>query len=258
LIKYGQPHEALDCHPWAGDNPLVCCLCLSISQGLPISPSPLTVHDTLKLDEPGLVRALQSGDEKVFSAVMDWYSGSLLRLAMSHVPSRAVAEEVVQETWMGVLEGIHRFEGRSSFKTWLFRILTNRAKTRGIRESRYEAFGLSASSTDADQGPSLEDSLFVAEGSEKGHWKDPPQAWEPETPERVLLSKECRLAIEHAIERLPATQRQVMTLRDIEGASSEEVCNILEISETNQRVLLHRARTKVRRELEPYVRRDKT
>lgn len=218
-----------------------------------ISPSPHTVPDKLKLDEPGLVRALQAGDEQVFAAVMDWYSGSLLRLAMSYVPSRVVAEEVVQETWMGVFEGIHRFESRSSFKTWLFRILTNRAKTRGIRESRYEPSGLSTSSPDADEGSSLEDSLFIAEGSRMGHWKDPPHDWEPDTPERVLLSKECRAAIETAIENLPATQRQVMTLRDIEGVSSEEVCNILEISETNQRVLLHRARTRVRRELNPYV-----
>ena len=222
-------------------------------QRLLISPSPHTVLDKLKLDEPGLVRALQAGDEQVFAAVMDWYSGSLLRLAMSYVPSRAVAEEVVQETWMGVFEGIHRFESRSSFKTWLFRILTNRAKTRGIRESRYEPSGLSTASPDADEGPSLEESLFVAEGSRMGHWKDPPHDWEPDTPERVLLSKECRAAIKTAIENLPAMQRQVMTLRDIEGVSSEEVCNILEISETNQRVLLHRARTRVRRELNPYV-----
>ncbi|HBP87436.1 MAG TPA: RNA polymerase subunit sigma-24 [Nitrospiraceae bacterium] len=187
---------------------------------------------------------------------MDWYSGSLIRLAMSFVPSRAVAEEVVQETWLGVFEGIHRFESRSSFKTWLFRILTNRAKTRGLRESRYQPFGLTASSGDTDEGLSLEDSLFVTEGSGRGHWKDPPDAWEPDTPERVLLSKECRAAIEQAIERLPPIQRQVITLRDIEGVGSEEVCNILEISETNQRVLLHRARTKVRRELNPYVQGD--
>lgn len=157
---------------------------------------------------------------------------------------------------MGVFEGINRFESRSSFKTWLFRILTNRAKTRGIRESRYEPFGLSASSGDTDEGPSFEESLFATEGSGMVHWKNPPDAWEPDTPERVLLSKECREAIEEAIESLPATQRQVITLRDIEGVGSEEVCNILEISETNQRVLLHRARTKVRRELHPYVQGD--
>ena len=211
-----------------------------------------TLQETIQLDEVGLVQALQRGDEAVFSAVMDWYSGSLLRLAMAYVPSRAVAEEVVQETWMGVLEGIGRFEGRSSFKTWLFRILTNRAKTRGIRERRYEPFGL-AGSGEGDEGPSLEDSLFVAEGSRKGHWIDPPQGWEPDTPERALLSKECRMAIEKAIDGLPGNQRQVITLRDVEGVSAEEVCNILTISETNQRVLLHRARTKVRRVLDSYV-----
>ena len=213
-----------------------------------------SLKKTVQLDEAGLVQALQRGDERVFAEVMDLYSGSLLRLAMSFVPSRAVAEEVVQETWMGVLEGIGRFEGRSSFKTWLFRILTNRAKTRGTRERRYEPFGLSGSDSDGDDGPSLEDSLFVTEGSGKGHWADPPQAWEADTPERALLSKECRTAIEEAINGLPDTQRQVMTLRDVEGVSAEEVCNILSISETNQRVLLHRARTKVRSVLDPYVR----
>lgn len=222
-----------------------------------ISSPPSTLKDLLKVDDSGLVQALQAGDERVFAAVMNYYSGSLLRLAMAYVPSRAVAEEVVQETWMGVFEGIDRFESRSSFKTWLFRILTNRAKTRGIRESRYEPVGLKASTTEVDEGPTLEDSLFVAEGSGKGHWKDPPQGWNPETPERMLLSKECRAAIEQAIEQLPAAQRQVMTLRDLEGVGSEEVCNILNISETNQRVLLHRARTKIRRELNAYVQGDK-
>ncbi len=213
-----------------------------------------SLPEALQLDEAGLVKALQRGDERVFTAAMDWYSGSLLRLAMSFVPSRAVAEEVVQETWMGVLEGIERFEGRSSFKTWLFRILTNRAKTRGVRERRYEPFGLAGADSDTDEGSSLEDSLFVSEGSGKGHWADPPQGWEPDTPERALLSKECRMAIEEAIQRLPNNQRQVITLRDVEGVSAEDVCNILSVSETNQRVLLHRARTKVRRVLDPYVR----
>ena len=215
------------------------------------------VQETLQLDEAGLVQALQRGDETVFSAVMEAYSGSLLRLAMSFVPSRAVAEEVVQETWMGVLEGIGRFEGRSSFKTWLFRILTNRAKTRGTRERRYEPFGLPGADTDGGEGPSIEDSLFVTEGSGKGHWADPPQGWEADTPEKALLSKECRAAIEEAINELPDNQRQVITLRDVEGVSAEEICNILTISETNQRVLLHRARTKVRRVLDPYVRGEK-
>ena len=223
------------------------------SSGLLFALAVPTLQETIQLDEAGLVQALQRGDETVFSAVMDWYSGSLLRLAMAYVHSRAVAEEVVQETWMGVLEGISRFEGRSSFKTWLFRILSNRAKTRGIRERRYVPFGLAASDSKGDEGPSLEDSLFFAEGSGNGHWIDPPQDWEPDTPERALLSKECRMAIEEAINGLPDNQRQVITLRDVEGVSAEEVCNILTISETNQRVLLHRARIKVRRVLDPYV-----
>ena len=231
--------------------------CVLKTEGATISSSKNTLQESLQLDEAGMVRALQNGDESVFSSVMDWYSGVLLRLAMAYVPSRAVAEEVVQETWMGVLEGIHRFEGRSSFKTWLFRILTNRAKTRGTRERRYETYGLATDAADADEGPSLEESLFVTEGSSQGHWKNPPQSWEADTPERALLSKECRSAIDDAIAGLPDTQRQVITLRDVEGVSSEDVCNILEISETNQRVLLHRARTKVRRVLEPYVRNEK-
>jgi RNA polymerase sigma-70 factor (ECF subfamily) len=213
-----------------------------------------TLQETLQLDEAGLVEALRRGDEAVFAAVMDWYSGSLLRLAMAYVPSRAVAEEVVQETWMGVLEGIGRFEGRSSFKTWLFRILTNRAKTRGTRERRYEPFGLPGTDSEGEEGLSLEDRLFVTQGSGKGHWIVPPQGWEPDTPERAFLSKECQKAIEQAIDGLPGIQRQVITLRDVEGLSAEEVCNMLTISETNQRVLLHRARIKVRRVLDPYVR----
>ena len=200
------------------------------------------------LDEAAVIKGLQEGDEAVFEKVVERYSGSLLRLALAYVSTRAVAEEVVQETWLGVFEGIGRFEGRSSFQTWLFRILTNRAKTRGQRESRYETFGL-RTSDDADDGLSLEDSLFVHEGTAKGHWVIPPQAWEAETPEKTLSSKECREAIEHAIASLPPMQKQVITLRDVEGVPSEEVCNILGISETNQRVLLHRARTKVRRVL---------
>ncbi len=224
------------------------------SSGLFVALAVPAENETPRLAEADVVQALRRGDEAVFSAMMDAYSGSLLRLAMAFVPSRAVAEEVVQETWMGVLEGIGRFEGRASFKTWLFRILTNRAKTRGIRERRYEPVGLTGSDPESDDGPSLEDSLFVAEGAGKGHWVDPPQGWASDTPERALLSKECRQAIEDAITVLPDMQRQVITLRDVEGASAEDVCNILSISETNQRVLLHRARLKVRRILDPYVR----
>lgn len=204
-------------------------------------------------DDLEQLEALRNGDERAFASLVDRYYGSLLRLAMAYVPSRAVAEEVVQETWVGVLEGLSRFEGRSSLKTWIFRILTNRAKTRGQRERRYEPMGLGGDSGDNPDGPPVDPDRFLKSGYFVDHWVSQPNAWEDETPERILLSKETRAQIEKAIEALPPTQRQVITLRDIEEVSSQEVCNILDITETNQRVLLHRARSKVRRTLEPYM-----
>ena len=204
-------------------------------------------------DDLEQLEALRNGDERAFASLVDRYYGSLLRLAMAYVPSRAVAEEVVQETWVGVLEGLSRFEGRSSLKTWIFRILTNRAKTRGQRERRYEPMGLGGDSGDNPDGPAVDPDRFFKSGYFVDHWVSQPNAWEDETPERLLLSKETRAQIEKAIEALPPTQRQVITLRDIEEVSSQEVCNILDITETNQRVLLHRARSKVRRTLEPYM-----
>ena len=204
-------------------------------------------------DDLEQLEALRNGDERAFVSLVDRYYGSLLRLAMAYVPSRAVAEEVVQETWVGVLEGLSRFEGRSSLKTWIFRILTNRAKTRGQRERRYEPMGLGGDSGDNPDGPAVDPDRFLKSGYFVDHWVSHPNAWEDETPERLLLSKETRAQIEKAIEALPPTQRQVITLRDIEEVSSQEVCNILDITETNQRVLLHRARSKVRRTLEPYM-----
>ena len=207
----------------------------------------------LTRQEAQLLKALRSGDEAAFATVVDKYSGSLVRLAMAYVPSRAVAEEVVQETWLGVLEGLSRFEGRSSFKTWLFRILTNRAKTRGQRESRYEPFSSKSGLGDDNPDPVVEPDRFVQNGFWVDHWVSPPGAWDEKTPERLLLSKEGREQIEKAIQMLPTTQRQVITLRDIEGLTSKEICNILELSETNQRVLLHRARSRVRQILEEYL-----
>jgi RNA polymerase sigma-70 factor (ECF subfamily) len=190
--------------------------------------------------------------------VVDKYSGSLVRLALTFVPSRAVAEEVVQETWLGVLEGLSRFEGRSSFKTWLFRILTNRAKTRGQRESRYEPFSSKAAPGDDSHDPAVNPDRFVKSGFGVGHWVSPPDVWDEQTPERILLSKEGRKQIDKAIQMLPETQRQVITLRDIEDLTSKEICNILDLSETNQRVLLHRARSRVRQELERYLSANKS
>ncbi|GJL56344.1 MAG: RNA polymerase sigma24 factor [Nitrospirales bacterium] len=208
------------------------------------------------LDESQVLELLRNGDEATFAQVVDQYSGSLLRLAMAYVPSRAVAEEVVQETWLGVFEGLARFEGRSSFKTWLFTILTNRAKTRGQRESRYVGLAEKTGMDDDDAGTGVDLDLFIQAGTRAGHWIEPPHAWDHGTPERFALSKEIGEQIERAIAALPHTQRQVITLRDLEGVSSEEVCNIMGVTETNQRVLLHRARTRVRKTLASFAKED--
>jgi RNA polymerase sigma-70 factor (ECF subfamily) len=205
-------------------------------------------------DDLRLVRALRDGDERAFAQIVDAYSPPMLRLATVYVGSRAVAEEVVQEAWLGVIKGIERFEGRSSLKTWIFRILTNTAKTRAEREGRSVPFS-SVWSADADPGePSVDPDRFVDAADEQWprHWISSPRQWS-ELPEQRLLSAEARERVEAAIAGLPPAQREVITLRDVQGFGSEEVCEILGVSEGNQRVLLHRARSKVRRALEDYL-----
>jgi RNA polymerase sigma-70 factor, ECF subfamily len=203
--------------------------------------------------EHELLHALRHGDEAAFGSLVDRYHTRLLRLARAYVPSEAVAEEVVQETWMGVVEGIHRFEGRSSLKTWIFQILTNRAKTRGKRESRYVSFTEATFPGDEDDDLGLEPERFHTSGALAGHWALPPSTWDEQTPEKRLLSKEGMALMEKAIHALPANQRQVMILRDIEGMDSEDICTLLHITQSNQRVLLHRARSKVRQTLNNYI-----
>ncbi len=195
-------------------------------------------------EDAPLLDALRAGDERAFAALVDKYGPSLLRLAQLYVSSRAVAEEVVQETWLAVLTGIERFEGRSSLKTWLFRILTNKAKTRGQREGRTLPFSSLASDGDEDQT-----AVAVERFARGGAWATPPRG----VPEERLLAGETRARVEQAISALPPNQRAVITLRDVEGLSAEEACNVLGLSETNQRVLLHRARAKIRTALERYL-----
>jgi len=184
--------------------------------------------------------------------LVERYNASLLRVALLYVPSRAVAEEVVQETWLAVLQGIGRFEERSSLKTWIFRILTNRAKTRAERERRTIPFS-ALSNPGVVPEAALEPERFRAPDDARwpGHWASPPAAWS--TPEARLESRETRERLRAAIEKLPPGQRAVLSLRDVEGWSSEEVCNALGLTETNQRVLLHRARSRVRKALESYL-----
>jgi RNA polymerase sigma-70 factor (ECF subfamily) len=203
------------------------------------------------MDDAALLEALRNGDEAAFMDLVDRYSATLLRVAMMYVPTRAVAEEVVQETWLGFLESLDRFEGRSSIKTWLFRILVNTAKKRGVRERRSIPFSTAWEPEEEERA--IAPSRFRGDGDRwPHHWLQSPADWDT-IPERKLLSDETLRFVADAIERLPPAQREVITLRDVEGWSSQEVCNVLDLSETNQRVLLHRARSKVREALDRYL-----
>lgn len=194
--------------------------------------------------------ALRAGDEDTFAALIDQLGMSMLRIARLYVSDLHVAEDVVQETWVAVLRGIERFEGRSSLKTWIFTILANRARTRAVRESRY----VPLEPPDSDAEPTVEPERF---NPGAGHWLDGtgPRGWDT-IPEERLLSRETGDIIQQTIAALPPNQAAVIRLRDIDGLSSAEVCNMLNLSETNQRVLLHRARSRVRRALEAYFSHD--
>jgi len=184
-----------------------------------------------------LLTRLRAGDERAFIALVQHYHEPMLRLAASFVPSTAVAEEVVQDTWLAVLRGLERFEGRSSLKTWLFRILVNRARSTGSREQR--------SVPVADPGPAVDPARFGPSGA----WSDPPEHWIEAAEARVDAGK---LAdrVRAWIDDLPGRQREVVLLRDVEGMTSDEVCSVLELTEANQRVLLHRGRSRLRQLLE--------
>ena len=195
--------------------------------------------------EAELLEALRAGDEEAFAALVREYHPSLVRVARMFVSSQAAAEEVAQETWVGVLNGLDRFEGRSSLMTWIFRILSNIAKTRAVREGRtlQDPARVPEAAVEADRFLDSEHPRWP------GHWAVKPGPW----PEEALVAAETRERLAEAIEALPATQRAVISLRDVEGWPSEEVRNALDLSETNQRVLLHRARSKVRAALESYL-----
>jgi RNA polymerase sigma-70 factor, ECF subfamily len=209
------------------------------------------MQQVLSREDACLVEGLRAGDEAAFAALMRMYGAGMLRVAQMFVPSRAVAEEVVQEAWLGVLKGIDRFEGRSSLKTWLFRIVVNTAKTRGFREARSVPF---SSLGDDEDDVTVSPERFLGDGDRfPGHWSVPPGSWAG-VPEARLLAAETMDVIRREIQRLPSSQRAVLTLRDIEGLSAGEVCSALEVTEPNGRVLLHRARAKVRAALEEYLR----
>jgi RNA polymerase sigma-70 factor (ECF subfamily) len=195
-----------------------------------------SAEDTEDGDRELLAR-LRAGEEQAFVLLVARHHTSMLRIAGSFVSSTAVAEEVVQDTWLGVLRGIDEFAGRSSFKTWLLRILVNRARSTGMREHRSVAVG--------DAGPVVDRSRFDASGA----WMSPPQHWVEDSDDR-LLAETLAGTIETALAELPPRQREVVMLRDVDGLSGQEVCEALELSDANQRVLLHRGRSQLRQALE--------
>ncbi len=197
--------------------------------------------------EDALLDGLRRGDEIAFESLIDRHTPAMLRLALFYVPNLAIAEEVVQETWLGVVRGLGSFEGRSSLRTWIFRILINKAKASGVAERR--TLPLAAEGDGDAEAPSVDPSRF--RGPPRGYWSSPPNYWD-ELPEDRLLAGETLAVIQRAMESLPAGQQAVFELRDLQQWTSAEVCKALGLSEGNQRVLLHRARTRVRSAIEEY------
>ncbi len=195
-----------------------------------------------------LVDRLRLGDERAFAELVDHYSPSMLAVARTHVASREVAEDVVQDTWLALLKGIDGFEGRSSLRTWLFRVLVNIAKTRGVREKR----GTAVDTNGAADQPSVSPDRFQSDDSRwPGHWVRFPTPWR-ESPEHRLLAGEALDLVRHELARLPHQQRIVVSLRDVDGYDSDEVCALLDLTAANQRVLLHRGRARIRQALAGY------
>ncbi len=198
-------------------------------------------------DESELIERLRSGDQKAFALLVDKHSNAMLRVARNYVPSHAIAEEVVQETWIALLKGIAKFEGRSSLQTWLFTVMANIAKTRGLKERRDREALLAA------MGPTVDPVRFHGpDEPQAGGWKQPPAAF-PDSPEGSLLGRELRDVAQRELDKLPDRQRTVVTLRDMLDLDSAEVCEVLDITPANQRVLLHRGRAAIRQVLEEYV-----
>ena len=204
-----------------------------------------------------LVERLRAGDGDAFTEIVDGWSPTMLWVARSFVSTDASAEEIVQEPWLAVARGLDRFEGRSSLRTWVFRILSNQAKTRGVRESRTVPW---SSYAPDDEGPTADPERFRGSGDRwPGHWTDDgvPRRWQP-PPDASAIAGEIRALLAAALQLLPERQRVVVTLRDIHGQTSDEACVSLGISAANQRVLLHRGRARLHTALESYYRDEET
>ena len=196
-----------------------------------------------------LVLELANGSERAFERLVEQHHGALIRMAMKYVATREAAEEVAQDTWIAVIDGIRRFEGRSSLQSWIFAILIHKAKDRGVRDSTQVTFS-DWESYDDDGDEAVDPARFHVSGELAGHWALPPQPWNEQTPERLLASKQAFAALNKAIEQLPRGLREVLMLKDVEGLESPEICQRLGITDTNLYVRLHRARERVRESVE--------
>jgi len=211
-------------------------------EGVPPSPAPG--------GDEHLLERLQAGDEAAFAQLVSKHHAAMVRVARAHVATAAAADEVAQEAWVGVLEGLDRFQGPCSVKSWIFAIVVNCAKTRGVRDRRSVPFS-ALGQADDEGGPSVEPERFLDEGHPRwpGHWARAPEAWDAD----ALVSRETLATIADAMATLPSMQRAVMTMRDVEGLDADETCRVLGISDANQRVLLHRGRSKVRKIVEAHL-----
>jgi RNA polymerase sigma-70 factor (ECF subfamily) len=226
--------------------------------GLPTSVAPphdagmVAAETANEPDDAALVERLRAGDEEAFRLLLDRYDAVLRRTARTYVATDAAADEVVQDTWLGVLRGIDRFEQRSSLKTWIFRILMNIARTRGVRDKRSTPFSSLGADGEDDDGPTFAPDRFQGPDARyPGHWAAFPTRWH-DHPEVRAVGHETLAVVREALGQLPPAQQEVVRLRDLEGWTSEEVRNALDLTETNQRVLLHRGRAKLRAALERY------
>lgn len=225
----------------------------SVGHNPSVNPKPQAVKPSSRTRvEDQLIARLKQGDEGAFVELVNQHHSMLIRMAMGYVADREVAEEVVQDTWMAVIEGLNRFGGRSSLRTWTCGILIHKAKDRGVRERRHTTFS-KLESYDDETEEAVDPSRFQQSGEWAGHWAIPPQPWNDQTPEKLLASRQAVHAMQRAIETLPPTLKEVLTLRDVEGVDAKEVCKLLKITETNLYVRLHRARERVRAAVEAYL-----
>jgi RNA polymerase sigma-70 factor, ECF subfamily len=230
---------------------ITCSESLGHNQPIGSMPQAAKLSGVTKAEEK-LIARLRRGDEGAFDELVNQHHSALIRMAMGYVADREVAEEVVQDTWMAVIESLDRFQGRSSLRTWICGILIHKAKDRGVREKRHTTFS-AFESYDDDNEEAIDPSRFQQSGEWAGHWAFPPQPWDDQTPEKLLASQQAVNAMQRAIEALPANLKEVLILRDVEGVEAKDLCEMLHITETNLYVRLHRARERVRVAVETYL-----